>query len=352
MDTAAHAPKRLVVVGASAGGLEAVMDLVADLPAGFAAAVLVVIHTGPSGPSFLAEILNRASVLPVSEAVDGEALRSGHIYVATPDRHLLVQDGAIAVKRGPRENRFRPSVDALFRSAAYTHGAEVIGVILSGMLDDGTSGLWTVKRLGGVSVVQTPSDALYDAMPRSALDHVEVDYVLPVAGIGALLARLVQEPPASLSPPLEQSEQRRLEVEVKTAAEHDAFELGWMHLGALSPLTCPECRGVLLQVQEGRRTRYRCHTGHAYTATSLRDSLDESVESALYQALRSLEEAAMLFGHLEQQEHALGNGAAAQHFHGRAQQAWQIARQIQAISARTLVPQLDQPAMQERREDS
>ena len=185
---------RLVVIGASAGGLDAVRALLADLPLDFAAAVLVVIHVSPTGPSFLAQVLGRAGGLPVSEAVDGETLQAGHVYVSVPDRHLLVSRDAVAVRRGPKENRFRPSVDALFRSAAYTHGADVIGVVLSGMLDDGTSGLWTVKRLGGVSVVQTPSDALYDSMPKSALAQVEVDYVLPVADIGRLLCELVGQP--------------------------------------------------------------------------------------------------------------------------------------------------------------
>jgi two-component system, chemotaxis family, protein-glutamate methylesterase/glutaminase len=343
----------LVVVGASAGGVEAVRDLVGSLGSDFPAALLIVIHTAPTGPNFLTEILERASVLPVSAARDGEPLLPGRIYVAVPDRHLLVDDGEVAVKRGPRENRYRPSVDALFRSAAYTHGHAVIGVVLSGMLDDGTSGLWTIKRLGGVSVVQTPSDALYDSMPRSALDNVEIDYVLPATSIGPLLTRLVQMPPtphevsmndpAPNEPPMSELERRRLEVEVKAAAEGNAFDLGLMNLGELSPLTCPECHGVLLRVEEGRLTRFRCHTGHAYTASSLMDSVADSVESNLYQALRSLEEAVVLFQQMEGHQRGLGDAGAAQAFREKAQRAKLFAQQVQALSSRSLIARTEEP---------
>ena len=346
----------LVVVGASAGGVEAVRDLVGGLGADFPAAVLIVLHTSPSGPSFLAEILERATTLPVSAALDGETLKPGHIYVAVPDRHLLVNDGTIVVSRGPRENRYRPSVDALFRSAAYTHGHAVIGVVLSGMLDDGTSGLWTIKRLGGVGVAQTPSDALFEAMPRSALDNVEVDYVLPARTIGPLLTRLVQAPPPAHQAPVSESavtdpamtglaitglamtdlERRRLAVEVRAAAEGNAFKLGLMELGELTPLTCPECHGVLLRVEEGPLTRFRCHTGHAYTASSLAESVTDAVESNLYKAQRSLEEAVMLFRQMEGQQRRAGDQAAAQVLHDKAQRAELFAQQVQVMSSHSL----------------
>ena len=341
----------VVVVGASAGGLEAVRELVAGLPADFPAAVLIVIHTSPTGPNMLAEILSRGSALPVSTASDGETLRPGHIYVARPDHHLLLDDGHLAVKRGPRENRYRPSVDALFRSAAYTHGDAVIGVVLSGMLDDGTSGLWTVKRLGGVSVVQTPGDALYDSMPQSALDNVDVDYVLPAPSIGPLLTRLVQDTPGPAEVPMQQgdvplssgpgsrtalsdTERRRLEIEVQAAAEGSAFELGLMNIGELSPFTCPECHGVLIRFREGRLTRFRCHTGHAYTASSLMESIEHSVESTLYHALRSLEESVMLFRQMERWQRELDDAPAARIFGEKARRAELFARQVQAMSSR------------------
>ncbi|WP_424952955.1 chemotaxis protein CheB [Deinococcus sp.] len=329
---------RVVVIGASAGGLEAVRDLLAELPASFAAAVMVVIHVGASGPSFLAEILGRAGPLPVSEAIDGEPLLAGHVYVSVPDRHLLVQGGRAAVRRGPKENRFRPSVDALFRSAAYTHGPGVIAVVLSGMLDDGTSGLWTVKQLGGVSVVQTPSDALYDSMPRSALAQVEVDYVLPVSNIGRLLSDLVRAPLPDDERPLEDgmddTERRRLEVEVQAAADEPSSTMEILHLGQLSPLTCPDCHGVLVRVQEGKLIRFRCHTGHAYTASSLALSVSESVERSLYQAMRALEEATLLFGQLEQHHLKQGEPGDARHFHEQSLQALQFSRQIQGMTSR------------------
>lgn len=331
-------PERVVVIGASAGGLEAVTELLAELPADFAAAVLVVIHIGAAGPSFLAGILSRAGPLPVQEAVDGEPLRAGQVYVSVPDRHLLIQDGRIAVRRGPKENRFRPSVDALFRSAAYTHGPGVIAVVLSGMLDDGTSGLWTVKQLGGISVVQTPSDALYDSMPKSALAQVEVDYVLPVSNIGHLLNELVLSPlPSRARLPeeaMDDIERRRLEVEVRAAADEPGTEMEILQLGELSPLTCPDCHGVLVQVKEGKLIRFRCHTGHAYTASSLALSVSESVESYLYQAMRALEEAGMLFGKLEQHYVEQSEPGDARHFHEKSSQAFQFSRQIRDMTSR------------------
>ena len=363
----AHGEARhwVVVVGASAGGLEAVRELIAGLPADLPAAVLIVIHTSPTGPNMLAEILGRGSALPVSRASDGETLRPGHIYVALPDHHLLIDDGKLAVKRGPRENRYRPSVDALFRSAAYTYGDAVIGVVLSGMLDDGTSGLWTVKRLGGVSVVQTPGDALFDSMPRSALDNVDVDYVLPAPSIGPLLTRLVQDTPSPAEVPMQEvsmqqgdmplssgagsrsalsdTERKRLEIEVQAAAEGSAFELGLMDIGELSPFTCPECHGVLIRLREGRLTRFRCHTGHAYTASSLMESIEHSVESTLYHALRALEESVMLFQQMERWQRELDDAPAARIFGEKARRAELFARQVQAMSSRPVDAHTDPP---------
>ncbi|EYB69455.1 CheY-like receiver domain/methylesterase domain-containing chemotaxis response regulator [Deinococcus phoenicis] len=279
--------------------MEALSALVARLPADFPAALFVVLHIAPHSPSALPRILSRASALPAVHPEDGEVFRPGHIYIAPPDHHLLIDGDRVAVKKGPRENRFRPSVDALFRSAAYTHGAGVIGVVLSGLLDDGTSGLWTIKRLGGTALVQDPAEALFDPMPRSALQHVQIDAVLPASEIAGRLVRLVQAPrPEAPAPGLTGEERERLRAEVPIAAKDSAYRLGIMALGKLSPFTCPECQGVLVQVEEGTLTRFRCHTGHAYTADALLADLTEATEAQAYQVIRGLEETALLLRQL------------------------------------------------------
>src|SRR5215210_6092081 len=170
----------IVVVGTSAGGVEALRVLVGGLPADFAGSVFVVMHTAPDSPGVLAQILDRSGPLPAANASNRERIRPGRIYVAPPDSHLLLEPGVVRVTHGPKENRFRPAIDPLFRSAAQTYGPQAIGVILTGGLDDGTAGLWAIKRLGGTALVQDPEEALVDSMPRSALRHVEVDYCLPL----------------------------------------------------------------------------------------------------------------------------------------------------------------------------
>lgn len=186
-----------VVIGASAGGVETLREVVARLPADLSAPVFVVLHIPPHAISTLPAILSAAGPLKAIHPKDGEKIRNGIIYVASPDHHLLIHKDRVAVKKGPMENRFRPSIDALFRSAAYTYGTGVVGVVLTGALNDGTSGLWSINRLGGISVVQIPDQARFDSMPRSALEYVDADYQVSSKDIGALIGRLVREPPAS-----------------------------------------------------------------------------------------------------------------------------------------------------------
>jgi two-component system chemotaxis response regulator CheB len=257
----------------------------------------VVLHVSADSPSILPQLLNSVSALKARHPHDGETVAAGIIYVAPPDHHLLLEDDRILVTRGPKENRFRPSIDALFRSAAYTYGPRVIGVVLTGYLDDGTSGLWSVQRMGGRSVVQEPRDAEQPSMPTNALEFVVADYVVPLVELGPLLGRLTQErAPAKTRLPA--AELDLLKIELTIAKQGGGFELGIIDKGKLTPFTCPDCHGALTQLIEGKLIRYRCHTGHAYTVSALLSEVTRSVESLLYQSMRGLEETKMLLQNL------------------------------------------------------
>ena len=315
----------MVVIGASAGGVGALIDLVAGLPAGLPAAVLVVLHVPPYSPSALPEILTRSGPLDAVHPEDGDPIRPGRIYIAAPDHHLLVEEGRVAVKRGPKENRHRPAVDALFRSAAFVCGPRVVGVVLTGALDDGTSGLWTVKRRGGVAVVQDPVEAAYGDMPMSALEQVEVDHTLPAAEMGPLIGRLVGRP-APAEPEVSEEEQRLLEMEVKIATRDNAFERGIIGMGELTPFTCPECHGALVRLGVGRAGRFRCHTGHAFTPGALLAGITETAEDPLWQAMRGLEEAPMLLNDVGRHLEASGDDEAASVFFRKGEETARRAR--------------------------
>ncbi|MFL5240548.1 MAG: chemotaxis protein CheB [Gemmataceae bacterium] len=278
----------ILVVGASAGGVEALKQMAAALPANFPAAVFVVLHVPANGKSVLPHILNRAGRLPASHARDREPIVNGHIYVAPPDHHLVIQPGVIRVTRGPRENSHRPAVDPLFRTAAHSYGSRVIGLVLSGSLDDGTVGLQAIKREGGLAIVQDPADALYASMPQSALDNVAVDYTVSLSDLGPLLARVLAMP----APVAEE-----VLVGQEHSTEHDPavdpinYE---EEQGAPSAFGCPDCGGVLWEYQDGELARFRCRVGHAWTAESLLAEQAEALEAALWAALRGLEERAEL----------------------------------------------------------
>jgi two-component system chemotaxis response regulator CheB len=215
---------------------------------------------------------------------DGTKVKTGFVYVAPPDHHLLIEKDRVAVKKGPKENRFRPSIDALFRSAAYVCGSGAVGVILSGARDDGTSGLWSIKRLGGTAIVQHPNEARFELMPNNALNYVDVDYTLPSTEIGALLGCLLNEqPPTRLA--VESDINTRMAKEVQIAIENEAFQKGVMELGTLTPFTCPECHGALVKIAEGKMSRFRCHTGRAYTDNALLESVMESTGEMLWQVI-------------------------------------------------------------------
>ena len=281
----------IIVIGTSAGGVEALREVAHGLPPDLAAAVFIVIHLPATSSSVLPDILSRNGPLPAFHAIDGEDIRRGRIYIAPPDYHLMVERDHMRVVRCPKENRMRPAADPLFRSAARAFGPRVIGLVLTGTLDDGTAGLLAVKRRGGVTVAQDPIDALYPGMPRSALNNVIVDYCLPLSEIPPLLARLT-ETPAPDEDNYPASEELKIETGITLA------ESGYMEsvdkLGNPSIFTCPECSGVLWEMRDGELIRFRCHVGHAFSVESLLADQSEALENALWAALRALEERAAL----------------------------------------------------------
>jgi two-component system, chemotaxis family, protein-glutamate methylesterase/glutaminase len=284
----------IVVIGASAGGVETLSNLVAQLPENFPAAVFIVMHIPAEYPSQLPQILSRKSKLPIVHPSNGEAIQKGYIYVAPTDHHLLIEREQVRISRGPRENNFRPSIDVLFRSAAWCCGARVTGVILTGVLDDGAAGLFAVKSRGGKAVVQNPNDALYPDMPRNALKIVEVDYCVPIKEMGDLLEDMVNEPVEEKDYP----STKNMELEVKIALEDNAYESGVMDLGELTSYTCPECHGALAQIKEGKLTRFRCHTGHAFSLNTLLVQVTKSIDRSLWDTARTIEESQLLLAHI------------------------------------------------------
>jgi two-component system chemotaxis response regulator CheB len=319
----------VVVVGASAGGIEALSTVVAGLPRDMPAAVFVVLHLPTNGTSVLPAILSRAGPLPAAHAVDGDPVRPGRIYVARPDYHLLIRDGHIRLARGPRENGHRPAVDALFRSAARAYGPRVIGVVLSGSLDDGTAGLQAIKQRGGIAVVQDPSTALFPGMPRSALENVEVDHCLPLREIPPLLVTLASQPLPKeamqlVPPPGMEMEADMAELELAALQREE-------RPGTPSGYTCPECHGSLQEIRDGELIRFRCRVGHAYSAESLLAQQSDALEAALYMALDLIKERESLARRLVARAEERGHTLAAASFVERAEDARQHAAVIQQL---------------------
>lgn len=262
----------VIVIGASAGGVDVLRQLVSDLPHDLPAAVFVVLHIGPH-PSFLPDILRRAGPLSADHAIDGAPIENGRIYVGPPDHHLILSEGHMHVTRGPRENNARPSINTLFRTGAIAHGRRVAGVILTGNLNDGTVGLWEIKRHGGITVVQDPEEATSPSMPMSALENVQIDYRVSVHQMGSLLGLLASG---------------KLETEMETRAE-----IG-INQHPYSGVTCPECRGPLQREEHGPIKEFKCRVGHVYTFDSMLEQHAVTTERALWTAILAVEEAVIL----------------------------------------------------------
>jgi two-component system, chemotaxis family, protein-glutamate methylesterase/glutaminase len=286
----------IIVMGASAGGLSAFNRIIKHLPEQLNAAVFIVWHVSPYSTSILPEILNRAGRLKAKHPADGESIEMGKIYIAPPDHHLLLESGRIRLTKGPKENRFRPAIDPLFRSAAYAYGPRVVGVVLSGALDDGTAGLWAIKDRGGIAVVQDPAEAEQSSMPASALANVQVDHCVPVSEIPPLLVGLTQRAVEERRIPVSKD----LEIETKIALGGDAADLDVKQLGEISEFTCPDCHGSLIKLTNDKLLRFRCHTGHSFGGASLLAELTDSVEESVWTAIRAVEERIRLLKHLAQ----------------------------------------------------
>lgn len=275
-DRPPEAPSAVIALAASAGGVEALSEVVSGLPRDLDATVLVVLHIAPIGPSVLPSIIGRRSALPASHPADGEQLRRGYVYVAPPDRHLLVVDGHVRLVAGPRENGNRPAADPLFRSVARSHGRHAAGVVLSGALDDGTAGLTSIKRAGGLTVVQDPEEAAFPGMPLNAIHFAEPDRVAKLHDIPAILVKFVEE------------------VSHMEPREDVATDLGPSLEGELpTEFTCPECGGTLW-AESDHPLRLRCRVGHSYSTESFAVGKQDAIEAALWAAIVALEERADL----------------------------------------------------------
>ena len=279
-------PWHVILIGASAGGVEALTRLVAGLTSDIPAAICVTIHFPAGGTSALPRILERSGRLVAVHAEDKQRLEEGTIYIAPPDHHLLIFRGTIRLYRGPRENGNRPAVDPMFRSAALAYGVRCIGVVLSGNLDDGTSGLLAIKRRGGIAVVQDPGEAMFPSMPQSAIDHVNVDHIVKLDRMGTLLEELAQQRTPAKEPPVTDESSKETEYsEIDLSRIEDVDS----HPGDLAPFGCPDCGGTLWELHEGNLVRFRCRAGHAWTSEALLARQSETLDAALWTALRALE---------------------------------------------------------------
>ncbi len=289
----------IVVIGASAGGIEAIKEITSNLAPDLDAAIFIVVHISPESSGLLANILNRRSKIPAHQAEDGEAIRPGRIYVAAPNRHLLLERDEVRVVNGPRHNRHRPAIDLLFRTAARHFGERVVGVVLTGFLDDGSSGLLAIHNAGGATIVQSPEDAEVASMPKNALEQVQPDYCVPLVEIAGIINRLAgveAKPMARRSNHKQKSEKKRVQT----------------------PFTCPDCHGTIWEVDENGEIRFECRVGHAYSPEGMFQANDEDVERCLWAALRSLEESAALERRLAEMAQKRGRPHAYQRFAERA----------------------------------
>lgn len=313
----------IIVIGGSSGATAPLRTILGALPEDLAAAVFIVVHIPTRSLGLLATVTAAAAHLPVHAAQDGMAIVPGNIYLGVPDHHLIIRDGQMRLGRGPRENMARPSIDPLFRSAAMAYGPRVIGVLLSGLLNDGAAGLEAIKRCGGVAIVQDPADAIADEMPLSAMAVVTVDLAVPSARLGDILSELVHES-AGLRLPV--PPEIRLEVDIAAGERIDSDLL--RYVADPAPLTCPHCSGVLSTVRNAKPLRFRCQVGHAFTAEIVAKQQENAVDEALRVALRIVEERAELVARMARDGRNSGRPAVAEMYDERATEYREYAETI------------------------
>ena len=280
---------RLVVIGASLGGVAALPALLSGLPRDFPCPVLVVMHID-AHRSELPRLLNARCAMPAAHAADGDVLQPGHIYVAPPDQHMMVDGPVVVLTRAAKEHHARPAIDPLFRSAALSRGANVIGVVLTGMLSDGSAGLQAIKEAGGATLVQHPDDAVEPGMPRAALHAVDVDHCLPLNELSAKLKELVAAP----RPLYPWAQRRQAEIEQDVFLRRGDSVENLSAIADPSPYVCPDCKGGLWSLKNAVPPRFRCHTGHAYGLDTLEHAQSGATDEALWTATRAVQEKMML----------------------------------------------------------
>jgi two-component system chemotaxis response regulator CheB len=317
----------IIVIGASAGGVEALPTVLAQLPKALPAAVFVVLHIPPDVPSQLPAIIARRSEMPATHPKHRQKIEHGRIYIAPPDCHLRLEHDHVQLIHGPKENRHRPAVDPLFRSAATKFGPRVVGVILTGALDDGTQGLAAVKRCGGVAIVQNPKEAFMPSMPASALRYVKVNHVLSLPEIGPALVRLAKKPARRMTA----SDCAKAQKEVSIMEGDISLEEVQNRLGAPSGFICPECHGPLWETRHGALPHFRCHVGHAFSPESLLAGESDAVEAALWTAVRTLEGRAALLKRLATQSDQSKRNFSSGSFHRQAQEHRQQASLLRKL---------------------
>jgi two-component system, chemotaxis family, protein-glutamate methylesterase/glutaminase len=323
-------PHDVIVIGASAGGIPALKEVVGGLPGDLPAAVLVVLHVNPGTPSLLPAILERAGALPVRHATDGDRIEPGCVLVAPPDLQMTVVDGTLRVERGPRENGMRPAIDPLMRSAAKHLGPRAVGVVLTGMLADGTVGLAAIKAAGGATVVQDPGTAAFASMPTHAIEGARPDHVVRLDEMPELLERIVRDGTSRASGA----------VPVSTVPERAPVEVGDDERGRLTAFTCPECSGTLWEVNEGGVPTFHCRVGHRYAVDALVAAQSDTTESTLWAAARALEEKASLHRRVARRLSESGHPASALRFERTAEDA-----EVQAAQIKLLIEQLEAPPL-------
>lgn len=332
--------RNIVVIGGSAGASSVLKQVLPAFPAEFPASIFIVTHFQSNGSTYLRDVLQGACALPVSVAVDGQPIEPGHIYLPAPDRHLLLNHTVIRLGAGPQENMMRPAIDPLFRSAALAFGSRVIGLVLSGYLNDGAAGLAAIKGRGGLALVQRPLEAEVPDMPQAALSAVDADRIVHNDDMARVIAELVRQPAPHVSAPVDPA----LDLEVRIAA---GVRLGSAALGEVakpSPLTCPHCHGVLSELKAAGPLRYRCQTGHAFTAETALASQEDQVDDALLIALRVMEERVTLVSRMAQEARRNDRTALAELYERRADEYGRYAGTLREAAVKSLTA--DQPLVE------